>query len=194
MADFHESYASGKPPWDIDGPQPAFVELQKRGAIQGSVLDVGCGTGENALFLASQGLSVTGIDMVPLAIDQAKQKSLTRGVCCEFAVGDALALKKLGKRFDSVIDSGVFHVFSDDDRRKYVESLASVIKPNGKYFMLVFSDSEMREGGPRRISRREVGQAFSLGWQVESLSPTLFSNTLHEGGSRAWIAVIQRNA
>jgi len=109
--------------------------------IAGSALDAGCGTGENALFFASRGQKVLGIDFLADPITIAKRKAADRGLTATFLVMDALALKELPEVFDSAIDSGLFHVFSDDDRRQYVEGLASVLKPGGRLFLLCFSDA-----------------------------------------------------
>ena len=126
MVNFDDAYR-GTPPWDIGGPQPAFVALAEQGVIQGSVLDAGCGTGENALYFASLGHETWGMDGAPAAIEQARQKAPERGLPVEFRVHDALALEGLGRTFDTVTDSGLFHVFGDEDRARYVESLGHVL-------------------------------------------------------------------
>src|SRR5438876_11609776 len=92
-----ESMYQGRAPWDIDGPQPMFVRLTDEGKIRGTVLDVGCGTGEHALFLASHGHETWGIDFVPVAIEIAKKKARERSISARFSVGNALELNKLGK-------------------------------------------------------------------------------------------------
>src|SRR6202158_5621920 len=119
-----ENIYAGQAPWDIGRPQKAFMDVADQ--ITGSILDAGCGTGDNALFFASRGHKVTGIDFLEEPIKRAKQKAAERGVSATFLVMDALALKDLPEVFGSVIDSGLFHVFADDDRRCYVEGLASV--------------------------------------------------------------------
>src|SRR6516165_4394105 len=121
---FESAYA-GQAPWDIGKPQKPFIDVADR--ITGSVLDAGCGTGETALFLAGQGRKVTGIDFIEEAITRARRKAAERGLTATFLVLDALALKDLPEVFDSVIDSGLFHVFSDEDGRRYVGGLASVL-------------------------------------------------------------------
>ena len=128
-----ENLYSGQPRWEIGRPQRAILDVADR--ITGSVLDSGCGTGENALFLASRGQNVTGIDFLAEPITLAKQKAAERGLTATFLVMDALAMKELPEAFDSVIDSGLFHVFGDDDRRRYVDSLASALKPGGRLFL-----------------------------------------------------------
>ena len=98
-----------------------------------------------------------------------------------------------------MIDSGLFHVFSDHDRRRYVDGLAAVVKPSGRLFLLCFSDEEPGEQGPRRVSRKEIEVAFSEGWKVESIEPTRFEVrpdlkdfTFGEGGPKAWFVVARR--
>ena len=163
-----ESIYAGQPRWEIGRPQKAFLNVADQ--ITGSILDSGCGTGENAFFFASRGHKVTGIDFLEEPINRAKQKAAERGLTATFLVMDALALKDLPEVFDNVIDSGLFHVFSDDDRRRYVEGLATVLKPGGRLFFLCFSDEEPGEQGPRRVSRKEIEDAFAEGWAVVRLA------------------------
>jgi SAM-dependent methyltransferase len=193
---FESAYA-GQAPWDIGRPQKASLDVADQ--ITGSILDAGCGTGENALFFASRGQKVTGIDFLTEPIIRARKKAAERGVTATFLVMDALALKGLPEVFDSVIDSGLLHVFSDEDRRSYVEGLATVLKPGGRLFLLCFSDEEPGTQGPRRVSRKEIEVAFAEGWSVESIEPSRFEVrpdlkdlTFSEGGPMAWFAVIRR--
>lgn len=193
---FESAYA-GQAPWDIGRPQKAFLDVADR--ITGSVLDAGCGTGDNALFFAGRGHKVTGIDFLAEPINRAKQKAAERGLTATFLVMDALALKELPEVFDNVIDCGLFHVFSDDDRRRYVEGLASVLKPGGRLFLLCFSDEEPGEQGPRRVSRREIEDAFAEGWKVEAIESSRYEVrpdpndiSFSDGGPKAWFVVVRR--
>ena len=192
-----ESFYADLPPWEIGRPQKALIDVADQ--ITGSVLDAGCGTGENTLFFARRGHEVTGIDFLAEPISRAKQKATERGLTATFLVMDALALKELPEVFDSAIDSGLFHVFNDDDRRRYVEGLATALKPGGKLFLLCFSDQEPGTQGPRRVSAKEIRDAFAEGWAVESIQPTRFevrpdlkAFTFSEGGPRAWFVVVKR--
>jgi cyclopropane fatty-acyl-phospholipid synthase-like methyltransferase len=195
---FETAYA-GQAPWDIGRPQKPFSDAADR--ITGSVLDAGCGTGDTALFFAGRGHKVTGIDFLEEPIQRARRKAAERGLPINFFVMDALALKDLPELFDNVIDSGLFHVFSDEDRKRYVEGLATVLKPGGRLFLLCFSDEEPGTQGPRRVSKKELHDAFAEGWRIESIEPTRaevrpdFKDiTFSEGGPRAWFAVIRRVA
>lgn len=180
------------PPWDIGHPQKAFMELETDGKLSGRILDVGCGTGENALFLSSKGHHVSGVDFSPTAIQKAKLKAKERGLTTHFQVCDALKLESLYQTFDCIIDSGLFHCFTDEERPLFVNQLSKVLTKNGTYHFLCFSDKELRDGGPRRISKSEIAYIFTKGWKQLSLKEVFFENTLHEGGSKALLASLQR--
>jgi SAM-dependent methyltransferase len=195
---FAAAYA-GEAPWDIGRPQQVFVDAAEQ--VTGSVLDAGCGTGENALFIAGRGHKVTGIDFLAEPITRARRKAQERGLPATFLVMDALALKDLPEQFDSVIDCGLFHVFTDADRARYVEGLARVLKAGGRIFLLCFSDQEPGTQGPRRVTLKELDDAFAQGWDVESVTPARLQvnpnfkgATFSEGGPKAWFAVIRRTA
>ncbi len=130
----------GTPPWDIGRPQKEYIQLEQAGEIVGSALDVGCGTGENALYLAEQGHEVWGIDFTPTAIQKAQEKAAQRHLTATFRVLNVLELHTLGRTFDTVIDSGLFHVFGDEERPLFVDNLAAVIRRGGTYFMLCLSE------------------------------------------------------
>lgn len=183
----------GIPPWDIGHPQQAYVELAHTGHIKGSVLDVGCGTGEHALYLAQCGHEVWGIDSSPTAIQKAQAKASARGINVTFRVADALHLQDLGRTFETIIDSGLFHVFSDEERPLFVSSLASVLQPGGTYYLLCFSDREFSSSpGPRRVSQAEIEETFQQGWRVNDIRATRFETTFQQQGVAAWLASMTR--
>lgn len=189
-----ESAYSGTPPWETRRPQPAFAELAASGAIRGRVLDAGCGTGEHVLLAAGLGLSALGVDTSPAAIGIARRKAAERGLrgrAC-FQVHDARDLGSLGGQFDTVLDSGLFHIFGDEDRTRYAASLRAAVAPGGRYFMLGFSDRQPAGFGPRRISAREIRATFADGWRVDAIDPATMDITLDPGGVRAWLAAVTR--
>ena len=188
--DFDLLYEQG-PPWEIGRPQPALLALAEAGAIHGRVLDVGCGTGEHALLAASLGLEATGIDVAAAAIERARQKAAQRGLDARFVVGSVLDLSSLGQLFDTVIDSGLFHVLQDD-RSAFVDGLRAVVPPSGRYFLLCFSDRQPGVLGPRRITQDEIRTAFADGWRVDSIEPVMIDSAVQRGAARAWLAAITR--
>ena len=191
MNRFEEAYR-GTPPWDIGQAQPAVERLARSGAFSGSVLDAGCGTGENALFLAALGLEVVGLDQVAVAVERAREKARRRGLDATFVVGDALRLESLRRTFDAVLDCGLFHTLADEERPRYVEGLAAVTRPGGAIHLMCFSEEETGAGGPRRVTQDEIRRAFGQGWAVRSVERERFRSHLHPDGARAWLARIER--
>jgi SAM-dependent methyltransferase len=197
--DHFQNRYSGKPPWDIGKPQPAFESIAE--AITGAVLDAGCGTGEHALMLAGKGRAVTGFDFMDDAIVLAKRKAEARGLTATFLVKDALELEEWTERFDSAIDCGLFHVFSDEDRVLYVRGLKTVLKRGGRLFLMCFSDQTPGTEGPRRVTKKELRDTFGEGWEIESIEaaqfevrPEAMMNMYQGQGPKAWFMVARRGA
>jgi SAM-dependent methyltransferase len=184
------SYRDGPAPWDIGRPQPALLPLP----FTGTVLDVGCGTGENALHVAAQGLPVLGIDVAETAIAMARAKAAERAIAAEFTTADAFALERLGRRFDTVLDCGLFHTFDADERPRYVTSLASVTEPGGTLYVLCFRPGPDTgpDTGPHPVSRQELIAAFGAGWDVASIAPERLETRFHGNGAPAWLATVKR--
>jgi len=190
------SYHHGPAPWDIGRPQPAVVRLASAGGFSGMVLDVGCGTGENTLHVASLGLSVLGVDVAETALKIAREKAAIVGstISVEFAAADAFHLERLGREFQTVLDCGLFHTFNSDERTRYAASLASVTESNGTLYVLCFSD-EGPDTGPHPISRQELRDAFTSnnGWDVTAIEPNQIQTRFHDDeGAPAWLATIKR--
>jgi cyclopropane fatty-acyl-phospholipid synthase-like methyltransferase len=189
---FDAMYVAGRPPWDIGRPQSAFRELADGGRLVGRVLDVGCGTGEHALMAAALGLDATGVDEASTAVATARRKANERGLSARFMTWNALELAALGESFDTVLDSGLFHVFEDPDRPKFVDALRASMPVGARYYMLSFSDLEPGEWGPRRIHQDEIRASFWDGWRVEEIEPAEMETTIDPGSVHAWLASILR--
>lgn len=187
-----EDIYTTKPPWDIDRPQPAFLTLADTGRISGRVLDIGCGTGEHALMAAHAGLDAVGVDQSAQALERAREKAIDRGLEIRFVRHDALALADLGETFDTVLDSGLFHIFTGYARTAYAASLAAVLRPGGRYFMLGFSDRQPGQWGPHRLSRNDIESTFTEGWRIESITEATLDITPEPGRVEAWLAAITR--
>lgn len=185
--------ADERPPWDIGRPQPVFARLADQGLLRGALLDSGCGTGENTMLAAGHGADALGVDVSPNAIAQARQKAAERGSAARFEVADVLELGQLGRTFDTVVDSGVFHVFDDGDRARYVASLATVMKPGATCYLMCFSDRQPGDAGPRRVSQDELTAAFRDGWAIDSIIAETFAiNFQGRSEAQAWLATIER--
>jgi SAM-dependent methyltransferase len=192
-AAWDSAYRNGSPPWDIGRPQPAFVRVFENDTIEAPVLDAGCGSGEHALFLASRGLEVVGVDIAPSAIARARQKAAERAIAATFVVADVMDLAGLGRRFKTVVDSGVFHVFDPPvEVARYVASLRGVLEPGGVLHLMCFSNEQPGSWGPRRVRQDELRSAFADGWRVDSIEPAMFEVTMEGGPARAWLARIVR--
>jgi cyclopropane fatty-acyl-phospholipid synthase-like methyltransferase len=192
MSGFDSAY-HGVPPWDIGRPQKEIVRLEMDGALRGSVLDCGCGTGENGLFLAERGHEVIGVDASPNAIRKAEEKARARGGAAKFLIADALDLRVLGRTFDALIDCGLFHVFSDSDRERYVSSIAAVTSPGSKVVILCFSNLQPGDSGPRRVRKEEIRQAFQSGWKVEDIRAAVLETNGEGNPVKAWLCQVARS-
>ncbi|MQY40705.1 Ubiquinone biosynthesis O-methyltransferase [Streptomyces sp. RB17] len=192
----HEELYASPPPWDTGRPQPAFLALADAGLLHGRVLDVGCGTGEHTLMAARLGLESTGIDLATNALDLAAKKAQERDLRARFQRHDARRLADLGKRFDVVLDSLVFHAFRGAERAVYVESLSAAAKPGGRCFMLCFRDEPPAPSGRvHRLTPDEIRTAFADGWRVDAIEPVTIDSALpaYADGIRGWRTALTRN-
>ena len=156
------------------------------------MLDVGCGTGEHALLAAGLGLEATGIDVAAAAVEAARAKAAERGLTVRFLVWDALDLADLGERFDTMLDSGLFHVLDDGDRPAYVAALAAATEVGGRCHVLCFSDRQPGMFGPRRVTQDELRASFAGGWRVEGIEATTIDTLGDYGAAQAWLATVTR--
>lgn len=187
-ARFEPAYLAG-PPWEIGRPQPAIVDLADAGIRRGPILDVGCGTGENALELSRRGHVVVGVDSSPTAISRARAKARERGLRARFVIGDAYQLSSLGERFATVIDSALLHIIFD--RGRYAAELAAVLEPGG--LLVLLEISERVTGRYPRISREEIRAAFTPPyWRIDGISPTGYQ--VVDGVVPGWLGLLTRLA
>jgi ubiquinone/menaquinone biosynthesis C-methylase UbiE len=188
------SYQDGPAPWEFGGPQPAVVQLVSEGAFTGTVLDAGCGSGDNALLIASSGVPVVGFDVAETALARAREKAVEHGVDAEFVSADALQLDELGRSFHTILDSGLLHTFDAGERSQYVVSLAAVANSGATLYVVCFSDEEP-DAVPHPISHNDLHTAFTAdsGWTVVSIEPRRIETRMHENGAPGWLATVRRN-
>jgi SAM-dependent methyltransferase len=171
LTQFESAYAEGFPPWVINEPQPAIVELERGGWITSDVLDAGCGTGEHTILLARLGYRALGVDFAASAIEHARANAASQGVDARFEVADVLQLGD-ELRFDTVVDSALFHVFGPADRMAYARSLRRVCRPGALVHILALSDAGPGLGP--QISDTAIREAFTEGWQLEEMRPSRY--------------------
>ncbi|MFZ3305722.1 MAG: class I SAM-dependent methyltransferase [Mycobacterium sp.] len=162
------------PPWDTKAPNENVIAWQTGGWIHGNVLDVGCGFGDNSVYLAENGHQVTGLDISPTALITAEQRAKDAGVDVKFAVADSTKLDGYTDAFDTVIDSGLFHCLDDDGRRSYAVAVHRATRPGATLLLSCFSDANPaglewpRPAVPEATLRGVLGSA---GWDITSLEP-----------------------
>jgi deazaflavin-dependent oxidoreductase (nitroreductase family) len=162
------------PPWDNKAPSESVIGWQTRGWIRGDVLDIGCGLGDNAVYLAKNGHTVTGLDISPTALITAEQRANDAGVDVTFAVADSTKLDGYTDAFDTVIDSGMFHSLDDEGRRSYAAAVHRATRPGATLLLSCFSyanpvgDEWPRPAVSEETLRDVLGGA---GWDIASLEP-----------------------
>jgi len=185
---WNESYASGQLPWDTGQPEPLLVEFVTSGAVTpGPTLEIGAGTGTNAIWMAEQGFDVLGVDISPSAVERAQAKMEGRTLRCRFAAWDFLAGPPPDGAFHFVFDRGCFHVFDEpSERQRFAAQVAAALAPGGLWLSLIGStEGPPREVGPPRRSAREITLAIEPALEIVELRSAEFSGN----NAKAWFCL-----
>ena len=185
---WNDSYASGQLPWDTGQPEPLLVEFVTSGRVKpGPALEIGAGTGTNAIWMAERGFDVLGVDLAPLAVEKARTKMEGRGLSCRFAALDFLAAAPPDGPFQFVFDRGCFHVFDEpDERQRFAARVAAILVPGGLWLSMIGStEGPPREAGPPRRSAIEIALAIEPALEIVELRSAEFAGH----GAKAWFCL-----
>src|ERR1700760_4023572 len=161
-----------KPPWSIGEPQPEIAALIEQGKFRGEVLDVGCGEAAVDLFLAERGFTTVGLDLSPTAIELAKAEAAKRGLTnASFEVADISAFTGYDGRFNTIVDSTLFHSMPVELRDGYQRSIVRAAAPGASYFVLVFDSTGMPDGPANPVTEDELRDAVSPYWVIDDIRP-----------------------
>ncbi|CAJ1504769.1 class I SAM-dependent methyltransferase [[Mycobacterium] burgundiense] len=197
--DFEVLYRNtAKVPWDTKAPKETVVEWQQSGLVRGDVLDIGCGLGDNAIYLAQQGHRVTALDVAPTALITAERRAIDAHVDVRFAVSDATELAGYTEAFDTVVDSGMYHCLDDADKARYAAAVHRATRPGARLLLSAFSDANARD---REWPRPQVSEATlratlgDAGWEITTLeSRTVSLEDLEDDEAVFWYVVAERGS
>jgi SAM-dependent methyltransferase len=170
--DWDERYRRGDVPWDTGR---ASTELQRVLADEKIApcrcIELGCGTGSNAVWLAEQGFDVTAVDLSPLAIERARTRATSAGVRVRWLVADVLAAPDLGGPYAFFFDRGCYHVVRRTEVQGYIQTLERLSEPGTTGLVLAGNAREPHVPGPPVVDeatlRQELGQLFDIVWLRE---------------------------
>lgn len=184
------------PAWEIGRAQEVFASAGRAGLLCGRLLDIGCGTGETTLLTARADAQAWGIDVSVLAIEIARAKAKDHGLPAEFRVADITGLEWAEPPFDTVVDSGTFHLFGGPARAAYVAAVHRVLRPGGTVYLLCAQAERAGGWGPPGLSRQDLIASFSDGWRIRGIEPARFdvAPPAPVAGVDAWFATIVRTA
>ena len=190
---WEKRYQNDSLPFDSDPPDDWIVSLAKQNKITGNVLDAGCGTGRNALYLAGLGFGVLGIDVIPEAIERAKIKAAQANSFAVFEAADICTYNDHVNYFDTIIDIGCFHSLPKDDHYSYVQALDRLGNHSAIIYLRAFSDADPRCDVPG-ISEDRIRTVFeSFGWNINKLDHARVDLQFMVGKTYAWFAELKRN-
>ena len=191
---WHERYTIGKAGWDIGRPDFNLIDIVTKTPVHScKALDIGCGTGNNALWLARQGFTVTGADITEVAIQRAMDNSTESGVQCRFVVADFMEQPLDGAPFSFVFDRGCFHSFDTrEERKRFAENAAAHMENDGLWLSLVgSSDDPPREKGPPQRSATDIVTAVEPFFEILSLNKSHFDDD-RPTPPGAWVCLMRK--
>jgi methyl halide transferase len=168
--DWNDSYRDGNLPWDTGRPSSELQRVFSSHTIPPCrVLELGCGTGTNSVWLAQQGFQVTAIDLAPLAVERAKNRAHGAGVDVHFAVADVLQMPDLGAPFAFFFDRGCYHAVRRNAPQQYAPAVARQLAPGGRGLILAGNAREPHDPGPPVVTEEQIRDELGLAFHILDL-------------------------
>lgn len=191
--DWEELYRRGTPPWDTGTPAAELVRVLDEGLLRpGTVLELGCGTGADAILLARRGFEVTAVDSSPLAIERARVRAERADVLPRFVLADVFEFGPRAGRFDLIYECGFYHYIRQTALERYLDLLWRVTKPGSHYLALIGAPGETAEGGPPQVSEDEIYQELGRLFEFVHLRPCRLGSPLRAAGYAGWSCLMRR--
>ncbi len=191
---FEERYQSGTTPWELNRPDSHLVRIIEKESIKPCrTLDIGCGTGSNAIWLHNRGFEVTGVDFSSLAIEKAREKAKKEGAKIQFLIKDFLLGKKPDPEFGFIFDRGCFHSFDDKkDLKTFAKNAALHLKTGGLWFSILGNaDAPPRDEGPPMRSALDIVTAVEPFFEILSLVADRFDSN-REKPVLCWLCLMKK--
>jgi methyl halide transferase len=194
LTDWDAMYREATPPWETGRPASELVRLVEQGALRpATVLEVGCGSGSDAVFLASRGFEVTAVDWSPTAIERARTRAGRAGVPIRFLLDDVFEfVQTTEESFDFVYDAGFYHFVRQRELQRYLDLLWRVTRPGTLYLVLAGSVGEQAEGGPPQVSEEDLRCELGRLFELVSLRSFCFDSPRRREGYLGWSCLMRR--
>ncbi|MBN2294039.1 MAG: class I SAM-dependent methyltransferase [Pirellulales bacterium] len=191
--DWDRLYREGRPPWETGQTSGELIKLLEEGVIPvGRVLELGCGTGANAVCLARKGFEVTAIDSSPTALERARRRGRLENVPVHFILEDVFEFAKKSEPFDLIFDAGFYHFVRRDDLDQLLDLLWRVTQPGSYYVTLAGNADDQSEGGPPRVTEEEIRGELGRILDMVQLRTFRFESPDREEGYLGWSCVMKR--
>ncbi len=186
-------YREGTPPWETGAPAGELVSVVKEGLLPlGSLLELGCGTGADTVFLARRGFEVTAVDSSPTALDRARTRAELCGASIRFVLDDAFRFARSSGPFDVIYDAGFYHFIRQTDLDRFLDLLWRVTRPGSYYFTLAGAAGESFEGGPPQVSEDQIRSELGRLFEFVHLRPFRFESPRRPDGYLGWSCLLRR--
>lgn len=191
--DWNDMYRMGTPPWDCGIAESELVTLVEDGTIKPCpVLELGCGTGTDAVYLAKKRFEVTAVESSPIALERARARAEREDALLRLVLGDVFDFTKDSGPFDFIYDRGFYHSVRQTDLDKFLDMLWRITRPGSMYLVLAGNSGEKTEDGPPRVSQDEIHNELGRLFEFEHLKPFRFHSPANERGYLGWSCLMRR--